>query len=104
LAGTLSRSLQRRLNFGSQQIEVQLFGIVRFERMKTKPFPPVPGIRVQRGDDDGAASRFLVELDGCEENVRCQGAPDAEVGVSAVDGQSPSRRAGTGSGAPLATS
>jgi len=82
----LSRSLERRLNLRREEIEVQAIGIV-FERMKAESLPPRPRSRVQGGDDDGAACRLLVELDCCGEDVRCQGGPDADVGVAAVDSQ-----------------
>jgi len=37
------------------------------------------------GTGVAAARRLLVELDCYGEDVRCQGGPDAEVGVAAVD-------------------
>ena len=64
----LPRLFEGRLDLGSEQIEVQPIGIVRLEGMKAEPLPPSPRFLVQRGDHNGAAGRFLVELDGCGED------------------------------------
>jgi hypothetical protein len=99
----LSRSLERRVDLGSEQVEVQLTGIVRVERMKAKPLPPGPRVLVQRGDDDSAAGCLLVELDGGGQDARRQGGSDAKLAWRWSRASLPSRSAGTGSGAPVAT-
>jgi hypothetical protein len=84
-SAVLSRSRERRLDLGSEQIRVQSFGIDLFEGVEAKPLPPRSRGLVQCGYDHGATGRLLVEFDGCGEDVRREGGPDAEVGVAAVD-------------------
>ncbi len=101
LVSCLARSLERRLDLGSEQIEVQTIGIVRLERMEPKPLPPRLRILVQGGDDNDAAGRLLVELDGCGEDMRREGGPNAEVGVAAVDSQPAEQESRNGVWGPL---
>ena len=80
-----------------------MVGLVRVERMEAESFPPGPSGRVQGGDDDGAACRLLVELDGCREHVAGERGPDPETRVWRSTASRPRSSAGTGSGAPLAS-
>ena len=64
-----------------------MIGLVRIEGMKAEAFPPTARLLGERGHDDCAACRFLVEFDRRRKYVDRERGPDPEVGVAAVDGE-----------------
>jgi len=72
----LSHALESRVDVGGQEVQLELVGIVRIERMKSESFPPGTSALGEGADDDRSACRLLVELDCGGENVRSERGPD----------------------------
>lgn len=75
------------VDFGGQEVEVELLGLIRIEWMKAESLPPAPSDFAHGGHDDGSACGFLVELCGCREDVESERGPDPNAGVALIDGQ-----------------
>lgn len=94
----LGEILEGGFDFGAQQIEVKVGGVIGLERVETEPFPPCARTLMHGCDDHGAARGLSVQLGGGCENVDDERGPDTHACVVSVNGKATKQESGDGVG------
>lgn len=84
-SSTIGGGTHARVDLRSEEVKVAIDRIAGVEWVEAETLPPGPRPSVDRSDDDRAACRFLVEIDGCRKHVSDQRGTNSKTGVPPVD-------------------